>query len=236
MFIILNRANLVVSVTGSVTYVRAGPGGLPEAVDPDDAEAVYSAASDAFYPLGAPAPWNDGGYRAEEVEAVPPEVVPGFYYFSGDFFTTPEKKAELAEREAQKAAPVVASIAFVTLAEAGQIDDTTATENARHFAEWVEGVDYKVGAIRRDPEDGELYRAVTAHTSGPGWEPHNTPALWTPIGDPAEEWPAWSAPIGAHDAYAAGSKTSHGGKKWVSEIDGNVWEPGVYGWKEEIEQ
>lgn len=35
---------------------------------------------------------------------------------------------------------------------------------------------------------------------------------------------------------AAGSKTSHGGKKWVSEIDGNVWEPGVYGWKEEIEQ
>ena len=25
------------------------------------------------------------------------------------------------------------------------------------------------------------------------------------------------------------SKTSHNGKKWVSEIDGNVWEPGVYG-------
>lgn len=30
------------------------------------------------------------------------------------------------------------------------------------------------------------------------------------------------------------SKTSHNGKKWVSEIDGNVWEPGVYGWVEVI--
>ena len=242
MFIVLNRANLVVSVTESVTFVRSGPGGLPEAADAATAEAVYSTASDAFNPQGAPAPWNNGGYRVEEVEAVPAEVVPGFWYFSGDFFTTPEKEAELAEREAQKAAPIAASIAFVTLAEAGQIDATTATENAQHFAEWAENVNYPEGAIRRDPEDGGLYQAITAHTSAPGWEPHNTPALWKHIGDPAEEWPEWSAPVGAHDAYAKDSKTSHNGKKWVSEINGNVWEPGVYGWieaatieKEEVE-
>lgn len=232
MFIVLNRANLVVSVTDSVTFVRSGPGGLPVVCAAADAEAVYSAAADAFYPLGAPAPWNNGGYRVEEVEVVPLEVVPGFFYFSGDFFTTPEKEAELAEREAQKTAPAVASIAFVTLAEAGQIDATTATENAQQFAKWAENVAYPVGAIRRDPVNGGLYRAVSAHTSNPGWEPSKTPALWTPIGDPAEEWPEWSQPVGAHDAYAKDSKTAHGGKKWVSEVDGNVWEPGVYGWKE----
>ena len=39
-------------------------------------------------------------------------------------------------------------------------------------------------------------------------------------------------PIGAHDAYAKGDKTSHNSKNWVSTVDNNVWEPGVYGWEE----
>lgn len=59
-----------------------------------------------------------------------------------------------------------------------------------------------------------------------------TPALWSKIGDPAEEWPAWSQPLGAHDAYSAGDKVSHKGKHWTSDLDGNVWEPGTYGWSE----
>ena len=25
---------------------------------------------------------------------------------------------------------------------------------------------------------------------------------------------------------------THGGKTWVSDVDGNIWEPGVYGWTE----
>lgn len=117
-----------------------------------------------------------------------------------------------------------------------KIDDAAATENAQHFAEWAPRVDYSPGMIRRDPEDGALYRVNEGqgHTSQEGWNPSRTPALWTKIGDPAEEWPEWAAPTGAHDAYAKDSKTSHNGKKWVSEIDGNVWEPGVYGWVEVI--
>ena len=27
-------------------------------------------------------------------------------------------------------------------------------------------------------------------------------SLWVSISDPAEEWPEWSQPLGAHDAYA----------------------------------
>ena len=39
--------------------------------------------------------------------------------------------------------------------------------------------------------------------------------------------------MGAHDAYPQGAKVSHQGKHWVSEIDANNYEPGVYGWAEQ---
>lgn len=147
--------------------------------------------------------------------------------------------AEAKEREKQNPLTEVSratSIAFVTMAEAGQIDDVTATENASQFSLWAYPVAFKEGAIRRDPLDGNLYRvnAGQGHTSQEGWNPSLTPAMWTKIGDPAEEWPDWSQPIGAHDAYSAGDKTSHNGKRWTSDLDGNVWEPGVYGWTEVV--
>ena len=47
-----------------------------------------------------------------------------------------------------------------------------------------------------------------------------------------EEWPEFVQPTGAHDAYAQGVTVTHNGKKWASELDGNTWEPGVYGWTE----
>ena len=54
--------------------------------------------------------------------------------------------------------------------------------------------------------------------------------------DPAtattDDYPAYVQPTGAHDAYGAGDRVSHNGKHWSSDVDGNVWEPGVYGWTE----
>lgn len=32
-----------------------------------------------------------------------------------------------------------------------------------------------------------------------------------------------------------GDKVRHNDKVWISIIDNNVWEPGVYGWNEVIE-
>lgn len=128
------------------------------------------------------------------------------------------------------AATSTASIIFVTLAEAGQIDNTTAAEHAAQFGEWAYPVAYKIGAIRR--YEGRLYQCVQAHTSQTDWTPPAAASLWAEIADPAEEWPKWAQPIGAHDAYNAGDKVSHNDKKWKSTCDGNVWEPGVYGWSE----
>lgn len=124
------------------------------------------------------------------------------------------------------------SIAFVVMAEAGQIDDVTASENVGQFSPWAYPVTYATGSIRRYGD--ALFRCVQAHTSQADWTPPVSASLWSKIGDPAAEWPDWSQPIGAHDAYSAGDKVSHNGKHWISDTDGNVWEPGVYGWSEVV--
>lgn len=45
-----------------------------------------------------------------------------------------------------------------------------------------------------------------------------------------EDYPAWVQPTGTHDAYALGAIVAHDGQLWISTVDANVWEPGVYGW------
>lgn len=124
----------------------------------------------------------------------------------------------------------VAAITFVSLAEKGDIDEVTATEHVDVFEQWVYPKAYSVGKIVQD--GGKLYKCVQAHTSQADWPLADTPALWKKIGDPTEEYPEWSQPLGAHDAYPLGAKVSHNGKKWTSDVANNVWEPGVYGWSE----
>ncbi len=89
---------------------------------------------------------------------------------------------------------------------------------------------YKVGEVVAF--GGVLFRCVQAHTSQADWTPDTAVSLWVSISDPAEEWPEWSQPLGAHDAYEQGAKVSHNGKHWISDVAANVWEPGVYGWTE----
>ena len=125
------------------------------------------------------------------------------------------------------------SVTFVALAESGGLDEVTASEHAELFAPWAYPVAYTAGQLRR--YNGTLYKCVQAHTSQADWTPDTAVSLWIVAADPAEEWPAWSQPIGAHDAYAKGDKVSHNGKPWASNVDSNVWEPGVYGWTEYTE-
>ena len=103
------------------------------------------------------------------------------------------------------------------------------------YDEWsADSVAYTLNDIRQ--YNGLLYRCVQAHTSQATWTPEDAPSLWTRIADPAQEWPEWIQPTGAHNAYAQGAKVSHNGKHWVSNVANNVWEPGVYGWTEQAEE
>lgn len=142
--------------------------------------------------------------------------------------TTEERVAKLeAELVSAQSA---AAITFVTLCETGTIDTVTASEHTELFSPWAYPVDYKTGNIRA--HGGKLYRCLQNHTSQETWTPDAAPSLWVGISDPAEEWPAWSQPVGSTDAYAKGAQVSHNGKHWTSDVDANVWEPGVYGWTE----
>ena len=141
----------------------------------------------------------------------------------------PTLEARVVQLEADLvSAQSAAAITFVTLCEVGSIDAETASEHTELFSPWAYPVAYKTGSIRE--HGGKLYRCLQDHTSQETWTPDAAPSLWVGISDPAEEWPAWSQPVGSTDAYAEGAKVSHNGKHWTSDIDANVWEPGVYGW------
>lgn len=141
--------------------------------------------------------------------------------------------SEASTAEEITAQQTVSGITFVLLTEAGTIDETTATEHIDLFEDWVPNKAYAVGKIVK--HGAKLYKCVQAHHSQDDWSPDVAQSLWAQIGDPREEYPQWAQPIGAHDAYDKGAKVSHNGKKWISDIDNNVWEPGVYGWTEVTE-
>ncbi len=158
------------------------------------------------------------------------EVSNMFKFMSGKDRSVRDRKITEQLNARQNSVEAATSVTFVTLAENGTIDDVTATEHTDLFSPWAAAIAYKSGDLRQ--YDNNLYRCVQAHTSQQDWTPDVSASLWSKVGDPTEEFPAWSQPIGAHDAYAKGDKCSHGGKNWISTIDGNVWEPSVYGWEE----
>lgn len=60
--------------------------------------------------------------------------------------------------------------------------------------------------------------------------PDLSEALQAVLGrSPGDEW---EQPLGAHDAYPEGWEVGHGGKRWVSLLPANVYEPGDSGWRE----
>lgn len=109
-------------------------------------------------------------------------------------------------------------------------DDATAVRLGLFIEPWQTDGQYTVG--RCAAFGGHYYRCLTAHTAQPGWAPPDASSLWVRIDDPAEEWPQWRQPFSAQSAYSAGAKVTHDAKRWLSELDGNVWQPGVYGWRE----
>ena len=59
------------------------------------------------------------------------------------------------------------------------VDDNTALRMLAFYPEWAADADYTVDYKVR--YSGKLWRCLQAHTAQTGWEPENTPALWTEI-------------------------------------------------------
>ena len=116
--------------------------------------------------------------------------------------------------------------ALVTLRESAT--DEQALKVPSLYPAWRPGMDCKAGD--RVQRGGALYKALQDHTSQDGWEPENAPSLWAKVLIPDETViPEWEQPDSTNP-YSSGDKVTHNGKTWVSDIDNNVWEPGVYGW------
>ena len=110
------------------------------------------------------------------------------------------------------------------------IDDDIALTAVTLFPEWANETEYEVDA--RVKYAGVLYRCLTAHKSQETWTPDVSPSLWTTVLIPDENViPEWEQPESTNP-YKKGDKVTHNNKTWVSLVDGNVWEPGYYGWEE----
>lgn len=110
------------------------------------------------------------------------------------------------------------------------VDDNIALAAKGLYPEWKENVQYHTG--ERYLHNGVLYKCLQDHTSQASWTPSDTPSLWARVLIPDPNViPEWVQPDSTNP-YMTGDKVTHNNKTWVSGIDNNVWEPGVYGWDE----
>ena len=115
-------------------------------------------------------------------------------------------------------------------AAAAALTDEQALKAAAIYPAWSAQDTYDAG--ERVRFDGTLYKCLQPHAAQPDWTPTAAPSLWAKVltSDTGEPLP-WEQPESTNP-YMQGDKVTHGGKTWVSAIDNNIWEPGVYGWEE----
>lgn len=113
---------------------------------------------------------------------------------------------------------------------ATSLSDKDALEAVELFPNWNSTATYAVGD--RVQHNAVLYTCLTAHTAQAAWTPVYAPSLWAKvlIPDPSVT-PNWEQPDSTNP-YMIGDKVIHNYKTWISDVDNNVWEPGVYGWTE----
>lgn len=101
------------------------------------------------------------------------------------------------------------------------------------YPEWESGKNYQLN--ERVMYNGTMYRVLVGHTAQADWAPSAAPSLFAkvliPNGDTIYNWEQPDST----NPYMNGDKVKHNEKIWVSTVDNNVWEPGVYGWEEVAE-
>lgn len=124
---------------------------------------------------------------------------------------------------------------FQIMSQQMDLDDSTAMEIADLYPEWEPEKTYAVGQIVKygmnADSETQLWKVTQAHTSQADWTPDKALSLFSKVGFDPSGVAVWTQPLGAHDAYQTGDEVIHNDQKWCSTCDGNVWEPGVYGWE-----
>ena len=112
---------------------------------------------------------------------------------------------------------------------AAMLSDNEALETPELFPRWLEDAAYSIDDRVR--YEDVLYKCLIAHNSQPQWTPTAAPSLWTEVLVINDQILEWKQPDSTNP-YMKGDKVLHNEKTWESDIDNNVWEPGIYGWTE----
>ena len=108
--------------------------------------------------------------------------------------------------------------------------DEQAVKAKAFFPDWKSDKEYKAGD--RVLYDDTLFKCLQDHTAQDSWNPSDAASLWAEVLIPDPEIiPDWKQPESTNP-YMKGDKVKHNSKTWASDIDNNVWEPGIYGWSE----
>ena len=109
-------------------------------------------------------------------------------------------------------------------------DDVVALDIKEFYDYWKAGTSYTSGQYIQYLS--VLYKVLITHISQADWTPDVSPSLFAkvlvdPTGETISEW----VQPDSTNAYMTGDKVEHNEQIYVSTIDNNVWEPGVYGWE-----
>lgn len=124
------------------------------------------------------------------------------------------------------------AIVKLAVKQARQItDDKEALQVQCLYKQWDKQVGKELQVGEYIQYEGQLYKVLQAHTVQESWTPVDAPSLYAKVlVDPTGETILdWEQPDSTNP-YMKGDKVKHNSLTYVSNIDNNVWEPGVYGW------
>lgn len=139
-------------------------------------------------------------------------------------------QAEAAEAKRPLTMEEVIKLTIARTINSIAIEDETALRMVEYYPS-PDAASYAAGD--RIQYKGKLYKCLQAHTAQADWNPVNAPSLWAEVlaGQDGTAIGEWVQP-GSTNPYMRGDKVSYNGKTYESEVDNNVWAPGVYGWVE----
>ena len=111
-------------------------------------------------------------------------------------------------------------------------DDKEALEVKILYPDWKKQLGKTLVAGQYIRYQDVLYKVITQHTSQEGWTPDVATSLFAKVLiDPSGETVLdWEQPDSTNP-YMKGDKVTYNGATYISTIDNNVWQPGVYGWE-----
>lgn len=125
-----------------------------------------------------------------------------------------------------------AAIMKLAVKQARQVtDDAEALSLQVLYKQWNKQIGKTLQVGEYINHNDILYKVLQEHVVQDNWAPNVSPSLFAKVLiDPTGETILdWEQPDSTNP-YMKGDKVKHNGVIYESEVDNNVWEPGVYGW------